>query len=948
MATLFDIQGFGALSEWGGQLSAASARQAFQSIASIGSNSILLSTRIWTDNGASSSVFPVSGKTEGDQSLLAGFQAARDAGLSIVFRPSLSPLDGTRVSSLAPSDVGAFFASYKAEVVHLATIAQAGGVDTFVIGNEMSSLTGPQYRAYWVDIISAVRLVFHGEITYAAATDEASHVSFWDQLDVIGVNTYPPLTSSTTPTVDDLVHAWNEVPTNPYFAAAFDYKSPVDFLHSLALQYDKPVLMTEAGYRSIEGTAIAPGSWASGGDPDPAAQADAYNAFFQVWASQGGSWLKGVELWQWDLSNQYSAAGYSVMGKPSASIVSQYFHDQGFIPDLTVTGTPAADIIDLGRGSDNINAALGNDVIHGGAGNDIIVGGPTTIAPSQTTTLTMTGYGSMVAGVGAQVRVWVNGQLVSGIFEFKPAADASGYQTFSVTFNNPGTVHSLDIELVNSTPGRALHLKNVSINGIAVSPSDATNASAPGTFDLYVRMIHFDTTNHQDWFLGGTTDNDVIDGGAGNDYISGGAGNDVVDGGEGLDTALFSGKRSDYDIAVSGNTITVNDHVADRDGADRLTNVEYLKFADTTVVTSTMLAALAGVQETRTLDVTGSQTTETIRHTDGSRDIFISGVADKDYASQHVVTDTSGHSILIEQFRTDGSLLLTQSIDMNGVRTLDRYDASMHLVEETVTQTDGAYQQSTYAADGSLAAEILRHADGSRDVFNFNFVDKPYASQHVLSDAAGHSLLVEQFRDDGSLWLKQMVDAAGVKTLDLYDTAGHVTLQTVTQTDGSYVQSNYDPDGGLTVQTTRHADGTREVDTYQIQSQAYSAKHDLLDTAGHRLATTYDNNDGSHTMSAAVPGVTLASTAGKDIMNSAGGDTFVFKEASGHDVINHFRAGEGPGHDVLQIDSSVASDVSHLAVHLVGHDTVIDLGHDASITLTGVTAPLTQHDLLIV
>jgi hypothetical protein len=167
-------------------------------------------------------------------------------------------------------------------------------------------------------------------LTYSAATDEASHVSFWGQLDTIGVNTYPPLTSSETPTVQDLVNAWNQVPYNPYYAAAFNYQSPVDFLHSLAEQYGKPVLMTEVGYLSAYGTAINPGS-ASSTTPDPAAQADAYNAFFQVWSAEGGSWLQGVELWQWDLDNVFNSAGYSVMGKPADAIVSQYFHGMGTV-----------------------------------------------------------------------------------------------------------------------------------------------------------------------------------------------------------------------------------------------------------------------------------------------------------------------------------------------------------------------------------------------------------------------------------------------------------------------------------------------------------------------------------------------------------------------------------------------------------------------------------------
>jgi hypothetical protein len=48
MANIFDVQGFGALSEWNGQFSSASADQAFQTIASLGSNSIELTDRIWT------------------------------------------------------------------------------------------------------------------------------------------------------------------------------------------------------------------------------------------------------------------------------------------------------------------------------------------------------------------------------------------------------------------------------------------------------------------------------------------------------------------------------------------------------------------------------------------------------------------------------------------------------------------------------------------------------------------------------------------------------------------------------------------------------------------------------------------------------------------------------------------------------------------------------------
>jgi hypothetical protein len=991
MANLFQVQGFGALSEWNGQVSSAAADQAYQTMASLGSNSVALTDRIWTQTGTSNTVIADPAKTESDASLLAGFKAAESAGLSVVFKAAVSPLDGTPTSSMAPTDVKAFFASYTAEIVHLATIAQAGGVSTFAIGNEMSSLTGPQYEGYWTDLISQVRQVYHGAVTYAAATDEASHVSFWGQLDTIGVNTYPPLTSSETPTVQDLVNAWSEVPINPYYAAAFNYQSPVDFLHSLAEQYGKPVLMTEVGYASVDGTAINPGS-ASGDTPNPVAQADAYNAFFQVWSAQGGTWVQGVEFWQWDLSGVVNNTGYSVMGKPAEALVSQYFHGMGPVPGLVVAGTPDADNIDLGRGNNIINTGLGKDVISGGSGNDVIISGPESIAKLPTTTITLTGYGSVVDGVGAQAQVLINGQVVSGILEFKPATDPSGYQTFTVTFPNTGPITSLDIALINSTPGRALHLKDIAVNGVELSPSQATNASSPGSFDLYVRAIHFDTTNDQTWFTGATSDNDLVHGGAGDDIITGGAGIDYLDGGAGTDTAVYAGNRSDYTITVVGSQITVVDKVAGRDGTDFLSNFEQLKFADTTISTASLTSSqvqlstadtlkleakdsqsvnsdgsinsvqydgdghliqfatryVDGSLDQLTFDTSGNETGETIRHADGSRDIYSYDIASQNITSQHVTTDASGHSILIEQRHADGTLALKQTVAPNGVKTLDQYDNLSHLVRETVVQKDGSYVQSSYASDGTRIGETLGHGDGSRDVYTYDISGKDYTSQHVVDDASGHSILIEQFHDDGTLALRQTTDTNGVRTLDQYDGLGHLAEQTVTQKDGSYVQSSYASDGTLIAETTRHADGSRIVDTWDIKGQTYSARHDVIDGSGHTIATTFDNNNGSQTMTANTAGVSLVSSALNDIMNGAGGDTFVFKQVSGNDVINNFRVGDSVGHDVIQISSSLVADLAHLTTEVVGHNTVIELGHNASITLTGVVAPLTSHDVLIV
>lgn len=448
MTRIFQYQGFGVLSEWNGQVQSASAQQAMQAMAANGANSIEITPRIWTSTASSNTVMSVAAKTESDSSLIAGINNAHADGLSVILKPNISTLDGTGSSGLAPTDVAAFFASYKAEIVHLATIAQQTGVEVVAIGNEMSSLSGAQYQSYWTDIISAVRGVYHGELTYAAATDEASKVSFWSQLDTIGVNTYPPLSVSGTPTVANMVSAWSQVPTNPYWYAAFNGKSPIDFLHSLATQYGKQVLMTEAGYLSIDyGTTIT-GSWQTTGPMDLQMQADAYAAFLQVWTSHSGPWLQGVDFWQWDLSNVFSPTGFSPMGKPALAIIAEYFKGVGPLVAANIAALTASQI--SGLASIGIKTIVATDHAVGLSSTEIAALGAAGISLSEP------------YGTGAQTLTWnsdgslhdIHYQVISGttytdydvIYNAKGLASSATYSngmTEGWTYNADSSLHEI-------------------------------------------------------------------------------------------------------------------------------------------------------------------------------------------------------------------------------------------------------------------------------------------------------------------------------------------------------------------------------------------------------------------------------------------------------------------------------------------------------------------------
>jgi Ca2+-binding RTX toxin-like protein len=79
--------------------------------------------------------------------------------------------------------------------------------------------------------------------------------------------------------------------------------------------------------------------------------------------------------------------------------------------------------------------------------------------------------------------------------------------------------------------------------------------------------------------LSGGAGTDTLEGGAGEDFLFGDAGNDRIDGGAGDDYAFFIGTVTEYTFDYGpGGELIVTDTVANRDGTDTLTNVEFAVF----------------------------------------------------------------------------------------------------------------------------------------------------------------------------------------------------------------------------------------------------------------------------------------------------------------------------------------------------------------------------------
>jgi hypothetical protein len=256
-----------------------------------------------------------------DAELTHVIQVAHANGLNVMLKPHIA-LSNDPDHWRGQIDFGddevqwaAWFSSYTDFILHYAQLAQSLQVEQFCVGTELYDSwqgIGPARRTSdWRNVIAQVRQTFSGPLTYAANhSGEETFVQFWDDLDYIGVDAYYYLTDLPHPSVSDLVAAWD---------------GPFSTLQQLAQTWNKPIIFTEIGYNSCEGTAAAPAAWAAGA-LDLEVQTNAYEAVFQKFGNQ--TWWQGIYWWNWD-PNYLQGGPYDLSwmpwGKPAEDVLRYYY-----------------------------------------------------------------------------------------------------------------------------------------------------------------------------------------------------------------------------------------------------------------------------------------------------------------------------------------------------------------------------------------------------------------------------------------------------------------------------------------------------------------------------------------------------------------------------------------------------------------------------------------------
>jgi hypothetical protein len=302
------------------------------------------------------------GYTESDADIAATISNAATFDLSVMVRPLIDFLPSNYIdgngqpnpdngpyaagefrSYYNPTDVAAFFASYQSMIVDQAKLAQANGAGLFCIGTELDQLTGPAYESYWTNIITAVRAVFSGKLTYSADWDDAlspwqyggsglpagtgditTQISFWKQLDYVGIDEYAPISDVADPTLAQLMAGWTQVPTDPTTLAVTGNQSLISYYQGVAATLGMPLLFTELGYANSSDAASSPATPgydedgnADGATADPTLQAALYQAYFDAWRQDGDGALAGTYIWNWEPSGDDNNSDFSPQGLPA-------------------------------------------------------------------------------------------------------------------------------------------------------------------------------------------------------------------------------------------------------------------------------------------------------------------------------------------------------------------------------------------------------------------------------------------------------------------------------------------------------------------------------------------------------------------------------------------------------------------------------------------------------
>jgi len=311
--------------------------QYIEEIAQTGANTVSFVVSAYQEHGGSTSIFIDQRRTPPVERILALCDLAHRKGLRVIIIPLVlleNPRQNEWRGKISPANANwsDWWEDYTNYIVHYAEIARAGKAEVFMVGSELNSTETQTER--WQGLIAQVRRIYPGRLSYSANWDHYHVISWWSDLDIVGMTTYFDLTGGDEPTVERLSKSWRAIKKE-----ILDWQRKVD----------RPILFTEVGWPNQVTCAQYPWDYYRAKDqPDQDAQANCFEAFFRAWIDEKA--VAGFLVYEWrnhpDQKLGPEDTSYSPCGKKAMQVIREYFQRPsawGRPAEATPASAPAAE-----------------------------------------------------------------------------------------------------------------------------------------------------------------------------------------------------------------------------------------------------------------------------------------------------------------------------------------------------------------------------------------------------------------------------------------------------------------------------------------------------------------------------------------------------------------------------------------------------------------------------
>lgn len=306
-------EGYRVYNGYGSQLAVSS----LDSLLSLGINAVSIVPYTFMPGPSARADLPVvrQAGTENDEAVVFLHTQSRSRGLYSLLKPQVW-IRGSwpgEVGFDSPEDWDHFFDRYYRWMRHYALLGGIYRFDALCIGTELTRST-LEYPDRWRDMIRRLRPLFGGPVTYAANWGrEFEQLTFWEELDIIGLNGYYPLGETDEITDEELLTGARRL---------------MDRAEEVAVRSGRPLWLTEIGYRSVRAPWRNPHAEPGERPEDQEAQARVYQALLQAMEEEG-DWLRGVFWWKWPSDLGYGGDDnkeYHPAGKQAAGVLRRYWN----------------------------------------------------------------------------------------------------------------------------------------------------------------------------------------------------------------------------------------------------------------------------------------------------------------------------------------------------------------------------------------------------------------------------------------------------------------------------------------------------------------------------------------------------------------------------------------------------------------------------------------------